>query len=170
MMQTSELKGAPNELLETAGAKTKIRVAKKGDFRSIIKLSEKSWPGWWSGNKRLGAEHIKSRINARNTLVAVANGRVVGYMSYGVLWSLLHLEDIFVDPEYRRAGLGSEMLGRLIALGKRKRYRKIISDADTDNLVSYRFHISNGFKKVGYIKDLWGGKDSFVFAMSLKRK
>lgn len=147
--------------------KVTIRYATKDDFESILKLSEKSWPYWWSKNHRLGAEHIKQRIKEKGAFVAVADGKIIGYQIFGVIWSLLHLEDVFVEKNYRRIGIASEFLEKIVMKGEKEGFRKIISDTDIDNKISYKFHLKHGFKKVGYIKDLWGTEDSFVFAKEL---
>ncbi len=144
-----------------------IRRAHSNDFRRILELSEESWPEWWSKNLKLGAEHIRLRIREKTVLVATANGRIVGYLICGTLWSILHIDDVFVEGGYRKNGLGSALLTRAVQDATKSGFRKIMSDSDYDNEIARRFHLKNRFRESGYMKNLWGKKDSIVFSRDL---
>jgi ribosomal protein S18 acetylase RimI-like enzyme len=145
----------------------KIRYARKNDFKIILKLGEKSWPTWWLTNYRFGAEHVKERIKEKRALVATVKEKIIGYALFGVIWSEMHLEDCFVEKEYRRMGIGSALLRKRIEIAKKLGFRKIISDCDVDNKVALKYHIRNGFKRCGYIKHLWGRTDSYILSRDL---
>ena len=99
--------------------------------------------------------------------VAIAEGQVVGYLIYGTLWSILHLDDVFIMKRFRRMGLGSALVARLVRDAKVRGFRKIMSDIDYDNEVSRRFHQKNGFREAGRITSLWAKKDSIVFSRDM---
>ena len=100
-------------------------------------------------------------------LVATLGGEVIGYSVFGIIWSEMHFEDNFVEKRYRLEGIGSALLKRRIDIARRMGLRKVISDADVDNRIAQRYHLQNGFKRCGYIKNLWGRKDSVVFSKDL---
>ncbi len=51
-----------------------------------------------------------------------------------------------VHPEYRRRGLGKELLGQAIGLLRRKGVRAIFSQVATTNIPSLMLHLRTGFK------------------------
>lgn len=57
----------------------------------------------------------------------------------------VHLFDIAVDPQLRRRGVGSALIGDLIADCRRGRYRWIVSRTDRRNTVAIEFHKRYGF-------------------------
>src|SRR5437588_8340082 len=48
------------------------------------------------------------------TYVAVEDGRVVGFASSAQAGGVVELEDLFVDPDWRRRGIAAALLGRIV--------------------------------------------------------
>lgn len=145
----------------------KIKIAGGKDAKTCVKLSMESWPEWWSRNMRPGEMHIKECIKQNRSLIAVSGGRVVAYCVWGRLWNKIHLQDIFVKEKCRRTGLASRLFENMKKIAKKQGIREIMSDCDIDNEASIGFHLKNGFKKCGYIKNNWARKDSLVFSMKI---
>ncbi|MEM0372525.1 MAG: GNAT family N-acetyltransferase [archaeon] len=146
-----------------------IRLANKKEALDCIRLSRKSWPHWWANNEKVAEKHIKRRVKEKKALVAVLGKKVVAFVLFDETWNQIHLEDLYVEKKYRRNGIASRLINAIEEKYGKRGFKKIMSDLDTTNKISYKFHLKNGFKKVGFIKDLWGEKDSYVFSKSIRQ-
>lgn len=140
-----------------------IKLASTANARECIRLSQESWPDWWAGNRTLGIRHIRERILEKRCLIVIVDNRVIAFLVWGSLWNKIHLEDIFVDTNFRRRGLAMALVERAIAIAKKQGYREVMSDCDTSNTVSVKFHKRLGFRQCGTIAKNWDDEDSVVF-------
>lgn len=76
----------------------------------------------------------------RNEYVEGTKGGRVGY-----------LEGIYVLPEYRLKGIGSELVSRCEDWAKDKACREFASDCEIENMGSCKFHLKTGFKEANKI-------------------
>lgn len=102
---------------EPAKVKIEIRAARPDDATSVVELL--------AGDRPLeGAKLIGHRLQApRNcgatscvrecACVAVSGGRVVGIMSYDLLRRAADVVELYVHPDFRGLGVGSQMLALL---------------------------------------------------------
>ncbi len=64
-------------------------------------------------------------------LLALWSGRAVGFALYFETYSTFlgkpgfHLEDLFVEPEYRSKGIGTALMRRLIEIAKEKKFGRV---------------------------------------------
>lgn len=95
------------------------------------------------------------------------HGRIVGYAFFGVVWNYMHLEASYVEPEYRKLGIGSAQLKKRVDIAKAMKLRKVVSDCAVGNRAAYEYHLRNGFKRCGYIRHLFGDEDSYILSKEL---
>jgi GNAT superfamily N-acetyltransferase len=75
-----------------------------------------------SGSAAALREHLFGARSYAEVLIAEADGRAVGFALFFHGYSTfltrpgLYLEDLFVEPAYRRRGIGTALLGRVAAL------------------------------------------------------
>jgi len=71
---------------------------------------------------------------------------------------LTYIEGIYVDPAYRRQGLGAKLIELGATWGKKKGCLQYASDTDLYNDASINMHKKHGFKEVSrvvcFVKDL----------------
>ena len=85
-------------------------------------------------------------------LIAARAGRPVGFALFFTTFSTflcrpgLYLEDLFVEPEHRRLGIGKSLLGRLAALAAERRCGRFEWRVLDWNEPSIRFYESIGAK------------------------
>ena len=86
-------------------------------------------------------------------------GKVVGFCyahpwkareAYRVCWETT----VYVDPEYRRRGIGRLLMEALISASRRAGTHALIACITGDNLASCDFHASLGFERVSYFKEV----------------
>lgn len=145
----------------------KIKFAVNKNLAHCVRLSRISWPMWWAKNGKAGREHIKNRIKGKTVLVAVRKQEIVAFLSWGTLWTKIHIEDIFVKEECRKHGLGTMLMKRAMEIAKERGFKEVTSDCGVTNKISLKFHLADGFKKCGYIRHEWGKEDSHIFSRKL---
>ena len=69
-------------------------------------IERTSWrsPRSWSSTAR--------RFTKQRTRVAIGDGRIVGFATTRAVADTLELDDLFVDPEWMRRGVGSDLIER----------------------------------------------------------
>jgi len=145
-----------------------IKIARKSDFPRILRLSKTEWPDWARRNPTYEVSYVKGRIKGGHTLVAVADGDVVGFLTFGSIWSRhWHIEDLYVQPAYRRRGIASAMMKRLVLEAKKNGIRYIVTETSPEDKAAHKYNRRNGFKKAGHIRKLWGNTDAVVFIRTL---
>ena len=91
-------------------------------------------------------------------LIAILNGEVVGFGTYGQFrikegnqFTVEH--SVYVAVNYTGRGIGKMLLEELIALAKKQKLHTMIGVIDSENQDSIAFHEKHGFKIVGTIKE-----------------
>ena len=103
------------------------------DIRALEDSDRAAWEGLWSGYLRFYRQHLPPEVTAATFerlvkpggqpygLVALHQGRLVGFVHYlfhSSTWSLkdnCYLEDLFVDPAARGAGVGRALIRAVYA-------------------------------------------------------
>lgn len=91
-------------------------------------------------------------------LVAEESGSVLGYASYGPFrpWPayLYTVENaIYIAPEQRGKGIGTQLLTPLLQIAKTRGLRTMIAGITADNAASLRLHEKLGYEKAGLIRE-----------------
>ena len=132
----------------------KIRPYDKRDAKDLTALIralaayEKLPPPTAAAARRLIAD-IGRRIRV---LMAEVDGRAVGYAIYLFTYSsflarpTLHLEDVFVLPEYRRGGIGRKFFEALRAAARREKCGRLEWVVLDWNTPAHRFYRKLGAK------------------------
>lgn len=130
-----------------------IRWMIRRDMPEVLAIEAASFEFPW-----LEEDFIRS-LRQRNCIGMVAEyeDRVVGFMIYELHKSRIHVLNFAVLPEYRRCGVGSQMLARLTAKLSTQRRSRIILEVRETNLPAQLFFRENGFRAVsvlhGYYSD-----------------
>lgn len=98
--------------------------------------------------------------------VAVCEDNVAGFAALGPFraWEAYRYtveNSLYVAPQFRRRGIGKQLLGKLIDAAGKMRLHAIVAGIDADNQVSLKLHEQYGFQEVahfhqvGYKFDRW---------------
>ncbi len=77
-------------------------------------------------------------VAAGRTRAAVADGRVVGFASWLDAGDAVEVEDLFVDPDWMRHGIGRALVTDLIALARTRGIRLMEVTANQHALAFYQ--------------------------------
>ncbi|MEM0127629.1 MAG: GNAT family N-acetyltransferase [Thermoplasmatales archaeon] len=102
-------------------------------------------------------EYLSSaiRLDTRDVLVADADGKIAGMIMgeiierhfYEPLKELM-VTEIYILPEYRKAGLGRKLMDALIEKEKSKGCGMITVEFPTENLLAHKFYSSQGMRSI----------------------
>ena len=91
--------------------------------------------------------------------------KVVGFAIYEVDKKYIHVINFAVHPEFRRTGIGSQLLS--VILDKLGRKRKIIDFSVSERNLNFQLFLkSNDFKAVQILRKHFGQDDADAYVMS----
>src|SRR5258707_8596641 len=102
-------------------------------------------------------------------MVAEQGGWVVGFMFYGLHKQKLHTPNFAVHPQYRRYGVGGQMVSKLISKLSSHRRTKITLEVRETNLPAQLFFRSQGFRAMRVMRSYYedSGEDAFLMQYRL---
>ncbi len=101
-------------------------------------------------------------------MVAEHDDRVVGFMIYELNKTRLHILNFAVSQEYRRCGVGSQMLAKLIGKLSAQRRSRIVLEVRETNLAAQLFFRDNGFRAVSVLREYYEDTPEDAYAMQYR--
>jgi streptothricin acetyltransferase len=96
----------------------------------------------------------------KTAFFAYLDGRVAGQLRLCRWWNrYAYIEDIVVDREYRRQGVGRALIQQAIRWAKGKRLAGIMLETQNNNIGGCRLYESCGFELGGFDRCLYQGID-----------
>jgi GNAT superfamily N-acetyltransferase len=140
----------------------KIRIAKESDYENLMNLYNK-----FVGNDRyskLDNDSFKKVITNKNNFIFVAedNSKLIGFATFSVRLvvrypkPIAELDELFVDENYRRAGVGKMLMNMILDKAKELGCYRLFIESHYDHKGAHKFYESLGFTNYGYhfIKNL----------------
>ncbi|NMB96565.1 MAG: ribosomal protein S18-alanine N-acetyltransferase [Clostridiaceae bacterium] len=95
---------------------------------------------------------------------ALVNGRVVGYAGMWQIFDEGHITNIAVHPEYRKNGIGSMLLEKLIEISLENGVEKLTLEVRRSNIAAKKLYFKYGFKAEGIRKCYYAdnGEDAII--------
>ena len=102
-------------------------------------------------------------------MVAEQGEKVVGFMIYELHKIKLHILNFAVHPAYRRLGIGSQMVAKLIGKLSSHRRTRITLEVRETNLPAQLFFRAQGFRAVRVLRGFYedSGEDAFLMQYCL---
>ena len=102
---------------------------------------------------------FESHDEKHPVIVARENGRVLAWGSISpwsdrCAYSGTGEISFYVDPDFHRKGIGSNILKRLIEIGKEKNFRTLVSRIAGKSEASVHLHKKLGFANIGTMKNV----------------
>lgn len=150
-----------------------IRPFELSDLDSVCIIERRSFPDPWT---RLEFKLVHWR-NPRGFLVAVKDGRVVGYAIAETVKHVEpqtfrlrrrgHLLNIAVDPEFRHQGMGEALMKATIAHLQREGAENVWAEVRVSNSAARNFYSRMGFEEKGRKRWYYINEDAVIMEKSL---
>jgi GNAT superfamily N-acetyltransferase len=92
-------------------------------------------------------------VGEGRTRVAVVDDRVVGFATTSLTTDGLELDDLFVDPDWMRRGVGRALVDDVVSSARRQHNRRVTVTANEHALAFYEHA---GFVTVGSAETMFG--------------
>lgn len=128
------------------------------DFEIISPILSSSFDNFWSN------ETLKSELNNSNShyIVAKLDDQIVGFAGIWKSVDDVHITDIVVKKDFRKKGIGSLLLQKLIELTKSLNYKELTLEVNVLNEPAKQLYLKFGFKELGIRKKYYNNTDDAI--------
>jgi ribosomal-protein-alanine N-acetyltransferase len=135
------------------------------DMPEVLQTEQASFDFAWTEEDFLRCLRQRNCIG----MVAEQGEKVVGFMIYELHKAKLHILNFAVDPAYRRSGVGSQMVAKLISKLSSHRRTRITLEVRETNLPSQLFFRTQGFRALRVLRTYYedSGEDAFLMQYQL---
>ena len=143
-----------------AQVRVHIRWMIRRDMPEVLAIEHASFEFPWCEEEFLRVLRQRNCIG----MVAEYGERVVGFMIYELHKNKLHVLDLATHPEFRRQGVGHQMIGKLVGKLSSHRRTRIALYVRETNLAAQLFYRVQGFRAVEVAREHYQdtGEDAFV--------
>ena len=143
-----------------AQVRVHIRWMIRRDMPEVLAIEHASFEFPWCEEEFLRVLRQRNCIG----MVAEYGERVVGFMIYELHKNKLHVLDFATHPEFRRQGVGHQMIGKLVGKLSSHRRTRIALYVRETNLASQLFYRVQGFRAIEVAREHYQdtGEDAFV--------
>ena len=142
-----------------AQVRVHIRWMIRRDMPEVLAIEHASFEYPWCEEEFLRVLRQRNCIG----MVAEYGERVVGFMIYELHKNKLHVLDFAVHPDFRRQGVGRQMVAKLVGkLSSHRRTRIALSVRET-NLSAQLFYRIQGFRALEVVREFYQdtGEDAY---------
>ncbi|MDD2731691.1 MAG: GNAT family N-acetyltransferase [Candidatus Pacebacteria bacterium] len=137
------------------------------DLSAVIEIENQSFRYPWKPNDFYNC--LTKGKNPANGIVAVYNGQLIGYIIYKIRKRFIEIFGIAVHPAYRRMGIGSQLLAKVMGISASIQQKKITIMIGERNLKGQFFFKNNGFKATAVVyKPFKGFNEDDGYVMEYK--
>ncbi len=145
---------------EKEQAKVHIRWMIRRDMPEVLQTEQQSFEYAWTEEDFLRCLRQRNCIG----MVAEHGEKVVGFMIYELHKNKLHILNFAVHPGWRRSGVGTQMVTKLISKLSSHRRTRITLEVRETNLAAQLFFRQQEFKAVRVLRGFYedSGEDAFL--------
>ena len=130
------------------------------DLDEVLSIEKTSFPTPWTK----AMFHEELFIPLCHDLVAMSDERIVGYICFSIVVDEVHLRNIAVRSDWKRCGIASEMLTKMICLSSERGADKVTLEVRESNRGAIELYKKFGFVVKGarpfYYNDT--GEDALI--------
>ena len=128
------------------------------DMPHVLEIEKSNFGGNWS------EEQFIERLKVRNCIGMVAEyeDKVVAFMLYGLNKHHLNVINFCVHNNYRRSGVGGQMMQKLIGKLSTDRRNRILTDVRETNMDGLLFLKSQGLDCVDILRNHYEDEDGYL--------
>lgn len=141
-----------------------IRWLIRRDMPEVLRIETESFEFPWT------EEDFLCCLRQRNCIgmVAERDHQIVGFMIYELHKSRLNILNFCVAPEYRRQGVGTQMIVRLIDKLSQQRRKEILLEVRERNLDAQMFFKTQAFRAVKVLRAYYDDTTEDAYIMQFR--
>lgn len=143
-----------------------IRWMIRRDMPEVLYIEQNSFEFPWSEDDFIRCLRQRNCIG----MVAEQDERVVGFMIYELHKARLHVLNFAVAPQYRRLGVGKQMLAKLANKLSNQRRSRILLEVRETNLAAQLFFRKSGFRAVSVLRDYYEDTTEDAYLMEFRHQ
>ncbi len=142
-----------------------IRWMIRRDMPEVLLTEQESFEFAWTEEDFLRCLRQRNCIG----MVAEQGERVVGFMIYELHKQKLHILNFAVHPQFRRYGVGGQMVSKLISKLSSHRRTRITLEVRETNLPAQMFFRAQNFRAIKVLRAFYedSGEDAFLMQYRL---
>jgi ribosomal-protein-alanine N-acetyltransferase len=150
---------------EKEQAHVHIRWMIRRDMPEVLQTEAASFEFAWTEEDFLRCLRQRNCIG----MVAEQNEKVIGFMIYELHKAKLHILNFAVHPQFRRLGVGGQMVSKLVGKLSSHRRTRITLEVRETNLAAQLFFRTLGFRAVRVLRGFYAdsGEDAFLMQYRL---
>jgi len=141
-----------------------IRWMIRRDMNDVLEIERGGFEYPWSEDDFVRCLRQRNCIG----MVAEIDDRVVGFMIYELHRSRLHVVNFAVHPEFRRQGIGRQMIDKLIGKLSAQRRNRIMLEVRETNLPAQLFFRECGFRAITVLRDFYDDTTEDAYLMQYR--
>jgi [ribosomal protein S18]-alanine N-acetyltransferase len=141
-----------------------IRWMIRRDMPEVLQIERESFEYPWVDEDFIRCLRQRNCIG----MVAEHEGRVVGFMIYELHRTRIHVLNFAVGRVFRRLGVGSQMIAKLIAKLTIQRRSRIALEIRETNLDAQLFFRENGFRAVSVLHSFYDDTPEDAYLMQYR--
>ncbi len=152
----------------TLSSKSEVRIQIRWmirrDMVEALAIEKESFEFPWS------EEDFIRCLRQRNCIgmVAELDDQVVGFMIYELHKYRLHVLNFAVAGRFRRHGIGSQMITKLVGKLSQQRRSRLLLEVRETNLAAQLFFRTNGFKAVSVLRGFYDDTPEDAYVMQYR--
>lgn len=154
--------------IQSNASKPEIRVFVRWlirrDMPQVLSCERESFEFPWSDDDFLRCLRQRNCIG----MVAEHEERVVGFMIYELHKTWVHLINMAVATRFRRQGVGTQMVAKLVFKLCVQRRNQIQLEVRETNIVAQLFFRTNGFRAISVLKNFYDDTPEDAYLMQLR--
>lgn len=141
-----------------------IRWMIRRDMPEVLVIENESFEFKWYEEEFIRALRQRNCIG----MVAEYQNEVIGFMIYELHRTMIHVLNFAVRVEWRRTGVGSKMLAKLMAKLSAQRRNRIVLEVRETNLGAQLFFRDNGFRAVSVLHNYYADTPEDAYLMQYR--
>jgi ribosomal-protein-alanine N-acetyltransferase len=142
-----------------------VRWMVRRDMSDVVRIEHLSYEFPWC------EEDFLRCLRQRNCIGTVAerDEHVMGYIVYELHWDSLHILKMAVHPDYRRRGVGTQLVQKVISKLENTRRNRVALEVPESNLEAQLFFRSCGFRATRVLRAFYSDteEDAYHFEYRL---
>jgi [ribosomal protein S18]-alanine N-acetyltransferase len=143
-----------------------IRWMIRRDMSEVLAIENRSFEFPWSDEDFIRCLRQRNCIG----MVAEYDERVVGFMIYELHKNRLHVLNFAVRPEFRRCGIGTAMIRKLIGKLSEQRRNRILLEIRETNLDAQLFFRDTGFRAISVLRAFYEDSPEDAYLMQYRHR